>query len=137
MTILFHNFVIGNKIVLFCLCPYFIYLIQLLDIAVFQLFKHYHKDVIDKAIWLSNEMFDKLEFLAIFQLFCSQSFKLSTIYHAFKSIRLEFFNFNMIFNKIRKKQAQIVQTTFQILSPLPLLLYQYISQKPASIIRYR
>ena len=39
ITILFYHLAIKNKIVLFCLQPH---LIQLLDIEIFQLFKDYH-----------------------------------------------------------------------------------------------
>lgn len=69
MTILFHNLATKNKIVLFCLLLYSTHLTQPLHDGVFQPFKHYHIDAIDKAVWLSNEKFGKVEFLATFHSF--------------------------------------------------------------------
>lgn len=66
MIIPFYNLAIENKVVLFHLLPHVTYLTQLLDVEVFQLFKHYHTNTIDKAIWLGDEKFGKLEFLVIF-----------------------------------------------------------------------
>lgn len=83
MTISFYNLATKNKIVLFCFSKYFNHLIQLLDIGVFQLFKYYYTDIIDKTVRLENEKFSKLKFLAVFQSFCNQTFKLNTIYHVF------------------------------------------------------
>ena len=49
MTIPFHNLATENKIVLFRLPPHSTRLTQPLDVGVFQPFKHYHTDAIDKA----------------------------------------------------------------------------------------
>ena len=105
MTISFHNLATKNKIVLFYFLPYFTYLIQPLNVRVFQLFKHYHIDAIDKVVRLGDKKFGKLKFLAVFQLFCNQTFKPITICHAFKLTGLVLFDFNVILDKIRKKQA--------------------------------
>ncbi len=66
MTIPFHNLATENKIVLFRLPPHSTHLIQPLVVAVFQPFKHYHTDAIDKAVRLGDDKFDKLEFLSAF-----------------------------------------------------------------------
>ncbi len=137
MTILFHNLITKNKIVLFCFSPYFIYFTQPLDIGVFQFFKHYHIDAIDKAIWLSDKNFGKLESLDAFQSFCNKIFKPTTIRHAFKSTGLVLFNPDMIFNKICEKHAQIAQTALQTLSPSPFPLHKRTPQRAASIVKYR
>ncbi len=136
MTIPFHNLANKNKIVLFCLLPYSTHLTQPLKVGIFQPFKYYHTDVIDKAVWLGNEKFGKVEFLAAFQSFRNQTFKPTTIRYAFNSTGLVLFNPDVILNKICEKQAQIAQTALQTLSPPPILLYQRTPQRPASIVKY-
>ena len=106
MTIPFHNLATENNIVLFRLPPDSTQLTQPLDVGDFQPFKHYHTDAIDKAVWLGDEKFGKLEFLAAFHSFRNQIFRSSTIHHAFKSTGLVSFDSNVILDKIREKQAQ-------------------------------
>lgn len=60
-------------------------------------------DIIDKIVSLHNKNFSKSEVLATLYLFCNQTFKLTTICYVFKSIKLVFFNFNVVFNKICEK----------------------------------
>ena len=110
MTILFYNLATKNKIVLFRVLPHSIYLTQPLNIGVFWPFKHYHTDAIDKAIWLRDKKFGKLEFLAAFQLCRNQIFRLTTICHIFKSTGLVFFHPNVVFDKTCDKQAQRAET---------------------------
>lgn len=50
MTILFYNLIIENKIIIFCLLSHSIYLTQFLDIEVFQLFKYYYLNTINKVV---------------------------------------------------------------------------------------
>ncbi len=136
ITIVFHNLATANKIVLFQLPPHSTYLTQPLDVGVFQLFKHYYIDAIDKAVRLGDEKFGKLEFLSAFQSFCNETFKSSTIWHAFKSTGLVPFNLDVVLDKSCEKQAQRQQTALRILfSPL-LPLNQSTSQGPASVVKY-
>lgn len=123
ITISFHNLNIKNKIVVFYLFLYFIYLTSSLNIGVSQSFKHYHINTIDKAIQLNDEKFDKLEFLAAFQLFYNQTFKSTTIRHTFKSTKLVLFNPDMILDKICEKQAQITLTSLETPSLPPFSLH--------------
>ena len=110
MTIPFHNPATKNKIVLSCLLLHSTHLTQPLDVEVFQPFKHYHIDAIDKAVRLRDEKFGKLEFLAAFQSFRNQTFKPTTICHAFKSTGLVPFDRDVVLDKIREKQAQRAET---------------------------
>ena len=112
MIIPFHNLATKNKIVLFYLPLHSTYLIQLLDVGVFQPFKYYHINAIDKAVWLGDKKFGKLEFLAAFQLFRNQTFKSTIICHAFKSTDLVLFDPNVVLDKIREKQVQKMETAF-------------------------
>ena len=71
MIIPFHNLATKNKIIIFCFLLYLTYFTLFLNIEVFQFFKYYHIDIIDKVVTLKDENFNKLEFLAAFQLFCN------------------------------------------------------------------
>ena len=93
-------------------------------------------DAIDKAVWLGDKKFGKLEFLAAFQSFCNQTFKPTIICHAFKSIGLVLFNSNIVFDKICEKQALKAQTVIQTSAPLPLPLHQRTPQGPILIVKY-
>ncbi len=137
MTIPFHNLANVNRIVLFRLPTNSTHLTQRLDVRVFQPFKYYHTDDIDKAVRLGDEKFGKLEFLAAFQSFRNQIFKSSTIRHAFKSTGLIRFNPDLVLDKIHEKQAQRQQPSIQTPSPPPLLLNQCSSQRPVSVVKYR
>ena len=126
MTIPFHNLVTKNKIVLFCLPPYSTYLTQPLDIGVFQLFKHYHTDAIDKVVRLGDEKFGKFKFLATFQSFRHQTFKPTTICHAFKSTGLVPFDPDVVPDKIRENKPKEQKLPFE----LPLLLLSHYTNVP-------
>ena len=105
MTIPFHNLATENKIVLFRLPPHSTHLTQPLDVGVFQPFKHYHTDAIDKAVRLGDEKFGKLEFLAAFQSFRNQTFKPTTIRHAFESTGLVPFDPDVVLDKNSQKTS--------------------------------
>ena len=124
MTLLFYNLATKNKIVLFRLPSHSTHLIQLLNVGVFQPFKYYHTDAINKAVWLSDEKFGKLKFLTIFQSFRNQTFKPTNICHAFKLTGLILFNSKVVLNKICEKQAQKAQTATQTPSPPYFPLHQ-------------
>ena len=136
MTLPFYNLATENKFVLFCLISHTTHLTQPLDVGVFQPFKYYHTDAVDKAVRLGDEKFGKLELLAAFQSFRNQTFKLTTIRHAFKSTGLVPFNPDIILDKICEKQVQRAQIAIRTPSPPPLLLHQRIPQEPASVIKY-
>ncbi len=90
---------------LFCLLSHSTNPTHFWDIRVFQSFRNYHTDAIYKIVRLVNDNFGKLKFLSAFQSFCNQTFKPTTIRHTLKLIGLVFFNPNVVFDKIRKKQA--------------------------------
>lgn len=137
MTISFQNLAIINKIALFQLFPYFIYLTQLLDIEVFQLLTYYYINTINKTIRLGDKKFGKLEFLAVFQSFCNQIFKFCTIWHASKSTNLVSFYFTVVFHKICQKQAQKQQTALQTLSLPSFLLNKRPLQTLVSVVKHK
>ncbi len=110
----FHNLATANKIVLFRLSPHSTHLTQPLDIEVFQPFKHYRTDAIDKAVRLCDEKFGKLEFLAAFQSFRNKTFKSSTIQLAFKSTGLVPFSPDEVLDKIRKNRPKNNKQRFKL-----------------------
>ena len=136
MTIPFHNLATEKNIVLSCLPPHSTPLTQPLDFGVFQPFKHYHTDAIDKAVRLGDEKFVKLEFLAAFQSFRNQTFKPTTIRHVFKSTGLVPVDPDVVLDKIREKQAQRAETALRTPSPPPLPLHQRTPQGPASVVEH-
>ena len=136
MTVPFHNLATKNKIILFRLPPHSTLLNQPLGVGVFQPFKHYYTNAIDKAVRLDDKKFGKLEFLTAFQSFRNQTFKPSSIRHAFKSTVLVLFNPDVVLDKIREKQAQRAPTTLRTPSPPPLSLYQRTPPGPALVVKY-
>lgn len=126
ITISFHNLALENKIILFCLLYYPIYITQSFNIRFFQPFKYYYIDIINQVIWLENEKFGKIEFLAVFQLFRNQTFKQTNILYVLKLNSLVVFNSNVVFDKICKKQVQKIETALQTHSSPPFSLHQYI-----------
>ena len=132
MTISFLNKIIDNNIVLFRLSAHSTHLTQSLNVEVFQSFKHYHIEIIDKAIRLSDTQFNKLEFLTAFQIFRDQIFKKSTIRHVFKITDLVSFNSNMMLNIIREKIRRDLRT----FSSFFLSLFDRIFRSSESIVKY-
>ena len=132
MTISFLNKVIDHNIVLFRLSAHSTHLTQSLHVGVFQPFKHYHTEATDRVVRLGDTQFDKLEFLAVFQICRNQIFKKSTIRHVFKIIDLVSFNSNMMLNIIRERQNRELRT----FSPSPSSLFERTSRGPESIVKY-
>jgi len=119
MTIPFLKLCKEAKIVLYKLSSHFTHLTQPLDVDVFQPFKHYHTEAIDKAVRLSDYNFGKLKFLAAFQSFRIKTFKTSTIKHAFKQTELVSYNPEIVLKKVRANQ---LTRALRISSPSPLPL---------------
>ncbi len=104
-TIPFLELATVNNIVLFRLPAHSTHLTQPLDVGMFQSFKHYHIETVNQAVRLRDTEFGKLEFLAAFQSFRKETFKPSTIRHAFRTTGIVQFNPDMVLDIIRQKQA--------------------------------
>ena len=135
LTIPFFELATANKVALFQLPAYSTHFIQLLDVGVFQPFKHYHTEAIDQAVRLRDTQFSKLKFLAAFQTMRAQTFKSSTIRHAFKETGIVPLNLEMVLAKIQHKQA-LLQMAPRTLYPPPLPLNQRTPQGPDSVVKY-
>ena len=83
LTYKFWAFARDHKIVLFRLPAHSTHLTQPLDVGLFQPFKHYHQEAIDKVVRLGNSDFDRVEFLACFQSMRKRTFTDSNIISAF------------------------------------------------------
>ena len=99
----FFEFVAVNNIVLFRFSAHSTHLIQFLDVGVFQPYKHYHAEAIDTAVRLNDRKFGKLNFLTVYQIFRTQTFKFSTIRHVFRTIGIVLFNSNMVLDIISQR----------------------------------
>lgn len=75
----FYHYAQADKIKLFQLPPYSIYLTQLLDIGCFKHFKYHHAERLNKTVQNSKVDFNKLDFLSIFRHMYEKTFIRSTI----------------------------------------------------------
>ena len=94
------NVIIKNNIILFVLFNHIIHFIQLLNVNVFQSYKHHHSKTINKTVKLNDYKFDKMEFLITFNIFCTQTFKSFIIKHAFWRTGIVPHNFQIVLNLI-------------------------------------
>lgn len=88
MTVYFYKLATGNKTALFGLFFHLRYLIQLLDVGVYQLLKHPHMKEIDKTIRLKNEKWGKLKFFSKFYSFQNMIFNAISISNTFNLTNL-------------------------------------------------
>jgi hypothetical protein len=77
-----------NDIISLCLLLYIIYFIQSLDVVLFQLYKYYHGEAVDRAVRQGLKIFIKIDFLALFNGIRSQTFKPFSIKSSFAEIDL-------------------------------------------------
>lgn len=96
------NYCEKKKILLFILTPYTSYLIQPLDIGIFQTFKHYYNEAVNLNIRIGNPKFSKHKFLQALRSIQRKTFKSSTIKHAFAKIGLYPYNLDIILEKLQE-----------------------------------
>ena len=133
MTIPFLELCTASKIVLFRLPPHSTHLTQPLDVEVFQPFKHYHTEAIDQAVRLGDYNFGKLEFLAAFQSFRNQTFKPTTIRHAFKITGLVPFNPQVVLETVKASQRR---RRLRTPTPPPLEPLLHTPRGPKAVIKH-
>jgi hypothetical protein len=88
------------KISVFLLPAYSTYLLQPLDIGVFQSFKHYHQEVLEDSICYRGLDFKHQDFLAAFQRMRNLTFKKPIILSAFQKSGLLPFNPAIVLAKL-------------------------------------
>ncbi len=89
-----------HKIIFFDLSSHTTYLLQSLNVCVFQPLKHWHSKMINRAVQMSDEIFSKVEFLAAFNEFRIKVFKESIIWSAWKHTDLISFDSKIVLNKV-------------------------------------
>src|SRR6266536_108590 len=88
---------------------------QPLDVACFQLVKHYHRQVIDRMVRLGATTFPVVEFFNAFEYIRSQTFKPETVRSAFERTGIYPINASKIVASLR---AQIVVTVRLLSDPI-------------------
>lgn len=87
------------------------YLLQPLDVYVFQPLKHYYSEAVNQAISMGDEFFTKVEFLVVFNQFRRQAFKTSTIESAWRNTGLIPYNPEVVLQKVRNSLSLPRQIT--------------------------
>ena len=96
----FLKFCKDHKIKVVNMPPNITHFLQSLDICVFQLLKHWHSEVVNKAAQNRDETFSKVEFLNAFNSFCGKAFKESTIRSTWKKTSLISYNPVLVVDKV-------------------------------------
>ena len=99
-----------NKIKLVLLPAHATHFLQPLDVGIFQPFKHWHAEGVDKAMRLGAEDFNKLDFLDLFPRIYTETFRSSTIQGAWRATRLVPYEPEIILRHLREQQVQRLTT---------------------------
>lgn len=81
------------------------YLLQPLDIVLFQPYKHFHAKAVDDATRTGCDNFNKVEFLAAISDIRKKTFKSNSIKSAFREYRLVPFNPQKVVNKLEENRV--------------------------------
>ena len=90
-----------HKIVCMGLPPHTTHLLQPLDVGVFQPYKHWHAQAVNRAVDFADTEYSKQEFLASFKHFRDQTMKQNTIRSAWRKTGLVPYNPDIVLDKIR------------------------------------
>jgi len=110
-----------------CLPPHSSHLLQPLDVVVFQPYKHYHAEDVEKATRTGCGDFNKSEFLDTIDTIHLQTFKPSTVRSGFRATGLIPYNPEIVISKLREATlppSQAVLTSGPSASPssIPLTI---------------
>ncbi|KAF2191718.1 hypothetical protein K469DRAFT_654839 [Zopfia rhizophila CBS 207.26] len=115
----FIDFCWSRRIWPFFLLSHMMHILQLLDVAVFQPFKYYHKKRVEIETRLGYDNFNKVEFLHAIQDVRKKAYKPGTIQLAFKQAGLWPYDPSIVLLKLK--------TVDQPQTPLPPLLEAVLS----------
>ena len=90
----------NHKIIFFSLSLHTTYLLQSLNVYVFQSLKHWHSKMINRAVQMNDEIFSKVELLTAFNEFWIKVFKEFIIQSAWKHTDLISFDLKIVLNKV-------------------------------------
>jgi len=91
-----------HKIIVFCLPPHLSHLLQPLDVVIFQPYKHYHAEAVEKATQSGCKDFNKSEFLNTINIIRQQTFKPSTVRSGFRATGLIPYNSEIVISKLKE-----------------------------------
>ena len=107
----FLNYATKHNIQLFVFPPHTTHLLQPLNVGIFQPFKHWHADGVDKAMRAGLTTFDKLDFFNLFPEMKKKTMLPRTISHAWRNTGLIPYNPSVILDKIIAKQQRELEKT--------------------------
>lgn len=100
-TMEFVDYADEHGIELFSFPPHMTHLMQPLDVVIFQPYKHYHSEAVDRAARTGCTNFNKVEFLAALPGIRKQSLKATSIQHSFAKTGLWPVNPDMVLRHMR------------------------------------
>ena len=98
------------------LLSHFTHILQLLNISVFQTYKHHHEFAINKIIKQRNVRFNRYDFLITFDEFRQTIFKSIIIKHAWKRCDIISINLNIILKFLKKKHVVKINSNWFIIA---------------------
>ena len=104
ITFFFLKLIIFNKIILFRFSAHSTHFTQSLNMKIFQIYKHYHENAVNKIVKQENVKFNCLNFLTIFQNFRNATFKLKIVKNVWKLIEIVSFDFSVIIDSLKKRR---------------------------------
>jgi phage baseplate assembly protein W len=108
-TLEFITYCEGHRIIPFGLPSHSTHFLQPLDVVVFQPYKHWHAEAVDRSARLGCSDYNKLEFFSDFEWFRRQALSPSTIKSAFEKTGIWPFNPTPIIELVRTRIATIRQ----------------------------
>jgi len=109
-TIEFVDYADEHGIELFSFPPHMTHLMQPLDVVIFQPYKHYHSEAVDRAARTGCTSFNKLEFLAALPGIRKQALKPTSIKHSFAGTGLWPVNPDMVLRCMREDIEALIRT---------------------------
>jgi len=136
ITFSFEEMARKNHIVLFKLPAHSTHLTQPLDVGVFQPYKHHHGEAIDRSVRRGISKFDRLDFLHAFQDFRNQTFKRSTIRHAWRKCGIVPFNPAVVLEPLKERRhKELAERPAPQTTPEPNECLTRVPRGPESIKR--
>ena len=109
-----------NKIIPFSLPPHSSHLLQPLDVSVFQPYKHWHREQVDKATRTGCTNFNKIEFLAALNTIRKRTLTPNVIKNGFRLTGIWPLNPDIVLSKLPPSSPEpSAQTATTLTSPAP------------------
>ena len=106
-----------HKIISYTLPAHIMYLMQSLNVILFQPLKYFHKLALENSIHSGYYDFNKVEFLAEIGKIRQQAFKKRSIIHSWHDVDLLSYNSEIILQKFHKNKLSKPSTFLQVFIP--------------------